>query len=192
MERMKQKELGQLFLKNFPVNKDGWSDFVSMEHLMKISQDFKTTNGCDWARSDTSWLGRQFIIYREKTKGRVSGVQLQGFNVKKNHSVPSKIRNKIFKCAVLDISSNIEIDHKSGRYEKEEYEENDFQGLNKTVNDAKRQHCKECRKTGIRFDGKRLGSNISYISGNERTPSCKGCYWNDPQLFWKMATKERV
>lgn len=190
---MKPKELGQLFLKNFPVDENGWNDFISMERLLEISPDFKTTNGCDWARSETSWLGRQFIIYREKTKGRISGVQLQGFNVKKeNHYIPSSVRNEIFRCAVLDIGTNIEIDHKSGRYEKEKYEKSDFQGLNKTVNDAKRQHCKECKETGIRFDAKRLGSNISYVLGDEKTTSCEGCYWNDPQFFWKMATKERL
>lgn len=32
----------------------------------------------------------------------------------------------------------------------------DFQALSKAANDAKRQFCKECMRTGIRYDAKHL------------------------------------
>lgn len=61
--------------------------------------------------------------------------------------------------------------------------------LSKAANDAKRQFCKECRQTGIRYDAKLLGYPISYYSGvaehhNEEN-ACIGCYWYDPIEFKK-------
>lgn len=38
----------------------------------------------------------------------------------------------------------------------------DFQPLSKPANDAKRQFCKECKRTGIRYDAKQLGYTVSF------------------------------
>lgn len=195
--RLKPKQLAQLFLENFPPDKNGWTRPVLMSELLKISPDFYTTNGCDWARSDTSWLGKRFLIKREKKNRKIFSVQLCGFNVKpKNHTIPYEIKKEFSKtssrCVVLDISQNIEIDHKNGRYNQKEYTVQDFQPLNKTVNDSKRQHCKQCAQTGKRFDAKRLGSNISFFEGDEFSNTCEGCYWNDPFLFWQKVTKKEI
>lgn len=60
----------------------------------------------------------------------------------------------------------------------------DFQPLSKAANDAKRQHCVECRETGIRFDAKRLGYSVSQVRGNGLyNGTCVGCYCHDPIFF---------
>ena len=63
----------------------------------------------------------------------------------------------------------------------------DFQPLSKAANDAKRQFCKECRQTGIRYDAKKLGYPMSYYKGgakhNNEEDACVGCYWYDPLEF---------
>ena len=65
----------------------------------------------------------------------------------------------------------------------------DFQPLSKAANDAKRQHCKECKATGNRFDAKRLGYIISYYKGDKvhsnNYDGCIGCFWYDPIEFRK-------
>ena len=65
----------------------------------------------------------------------------------------------------------------------------DFQALSKAANDAKRQFCKECRRTGIRYDAKKLGYPVSYYEGNEQHNGnedvCIGCFWYDPIEFRK-------
>lgn len=189
------KELGQLFLSLYPVDENGYSQIALMEDLIKVNPDFKTTNGCQWARSNQSWLGKQFNISRIK-KGRcIYSVQLVGYNSSiSNHLIPSNIEDNLKdnNCSILDISTNLEIDHKNGRYDSDKYTLDDFQILCKTANDAKRQHCKECKNTGIRYDAKRLGSNISYVYGDANSTNCIGCYWYDPKEFWRIATKNEL
>lgn len=192
---MKPKELGQLFLEHYPVDENGYSAVAQMDDLVKIHPDFKTSNGCTWARSNTSWLGKQFEIDRIKTGRSITAVQLVGFNERiSNHSIPAEVKTayKDGRCAVLDISTTIELDHKNARYNQESYTVEDFQPLNKTVNDAKRQHCKVCRATGKRFDARVLGSNVAYYRGDENTPECEGCYWHDPHKFWQKVTIKEI
>ena len=71
----------------------------------------------------------------------------------------------------------------------------DFQPLSKAANDAKRQFCKECRRTGIRFDAQKLGYPMSYYKGGARhhneEDACVGCYWYDPIKFKKHLQEKR-
>lgn len=77
----------------------------------------------------------------------------------------------------------------------EEQRLSDFQPLSKAANDAKRQFCKECRRTGIRFDAKTLGYPMSYYSGgrthNFEEDACVGCYWYDPLEFKRHLTEKK-
>ena len=70
----------------------------------------------------------------------------------------------------------------------------DFQPLSKAANDAKRQFCKECRRTNKRFDAKKLGYPISFYAGNENhmgnEEGCIGCFWYDPLEFRKHLIKK--
>ena len=71
----------------------------------------------------------------------------------------------------------------------------DFQPLSKAANDAKRQFCKECIATGIRYDATKLGYPMSYYKGeaehNGEEDACIGCYWYDP-LEFKRHLKEKT
>jgi hypothetical protein len=87
------------------------------------------------------------------------------------------------------------VDHKNGMknearvMKNEDQKLSDFQPLSKAANDAKRQYCKECRRTGIRYDAKLLGYPISYYAcgrtHNNEEDACVGCYWYDPLEFKK-------
>jgi len=69
-------------------------------------------------------------------------------------------------------TSKPECDHKDGRRDDPRLNDpklvtiDDFQPLSKAANNAKKQHCKECRSTNKRFDAKRLGYSISQWAGN--------------------------
>ena len=74
---------------------------------------------------------------------------------------------KTKRCVILD-TSNPEVDHKNG-WKNDLAVMNpitqkleDFQPLSKAANDAKRQHCKECKRSGIRFDARRIGYPLAY------------------------------
>ena len=97
---------------------------------------------------------------------------------------------------ILDVSANIEVDHKNGRYSDlanisvDSQKKEDFQPLSKSANDAKRQHCKRCVETGKRYNAQRLGYKEGWIVGDENTSNCIGCYWYDPKRFNELISKD--
>ena len=121
-------------------------------------------NGGSWCREDGRLAG-EYNVEAIKAGNRIDYVRLHG---KKKQAIakliPAHIRNQLSdsRCAVLAISK-VEIDHKDGRRDDPRLADakrvrlDDFQPLSKATNNAKRQHCKECRDTGKRFDATQLG-----------------------------------
>ena len=189
---LKGAHLGRAFEKMF-VKEEGFSINITMEELEKYHHSFHTTNGGDWCRSDQSYLGKKYNIIREKNGSKIYSIKTDGYN--KNKRINQNIRNDILKtiqskrCVILDISTNIECDHKDGMKDdwrlnnKDAQKLEDFQPLSKAANDAKRQHCKKCIETGKRYDAKKLGYKESYLYGTENSKTCQGCYWYDPKKF---------
>jgi hypothetical protein len=184
--------LGKAFEKMY-VQEEGFSPKVTMEELERYHHSFHTDNGGNWCRSNQSYLGKLYNIEREYKGRRIFSIRTDGYN--KQTKINQNIRKDILKniqsqrCVILDISTNIECDHKDGmkdnwRLNNKDYQKlEDFQPLSKTANDAKRQHCKKCIETGIRYDAKKLGYKESYILGTKNSKTCVGCYWYDPQKF---------
>ena len=198
--------LGMLFEMYAEVNYDEddpttcFSKEILISELKNIHPGFESTNGCQWARSDNSYLGKKYKIKRPKKGGKVYAVQLDGPNnnsVKTYRNIRKDIRDSILKkrCAVLDVS-DVEVDHKNGKYNElsniniDNQKESDFQPLSKSANDAKRQHCKNCIKTGKRYDARRLGYKEGWVVGDENTAPCIGCYWYDPNSFNQLISKD--
>lgn len=191
------KSLNQIFLEYANPDCDGFTKEILISDLVLIDKRFSTGNGGSWCRSDGSL--KKFNIVRHLVNNKIYSVKLDGYNKNaKERQISSTIRKAINKqpCAVLAIGSSIECDHKDGMYDDisvgniETQKLTDFQPLAKNVNLAKRQHCKVCKETDIRFDAKRLGYSESYIKGNGKTKSCKGCYWYDPQMFNSTISKD--
>lgn len=205
--KLSPQTLGMLFELYAGVQYDeddptsGFSEEISIEELKNIHPDFESTNGCQWARSDGSYLGKRYKIKRPKKGGKVSAIQLDGLNldsVKKSRGIRADIRKNIEKqsCRILDTHSQIECDHKDGHYtvlsniDLSTQKESDFQPLSKVANDAKRHHCSDCIKTGKRYDATRLGYKEGFIVGDEDTKVCAGCYWYDPKRFNEVISKD--
>lgn len=177
----------------------GHSRWVSIEELIAKDQRFALGNGGSWCRDDGPL--KAYRIERDKTKpngkqGRgITRIRLTGLKEDaKERAIRPDIKKAIRsrRCVVLDVGSQIECDHKNGRYDSnrmldpDKQKESDFQPLSKAVNVAKRTHCNICEKTGNRYDARRLGYLIGWLG--EGTSSylrwgCTGCYWHDPGLF---------
>ena len=128
---------------------------------------------------------------------------MNGFN-NENYSqhISADIKKviKAKRCVVLG-TSNPEVDHKNGMKNEDRVMTNsgqrlsDFQPLSKAANDAKRQFCKECRRTGIRYDAKLLGYPMSYYKGcahhDGSETGCEGCYWYDPWEFKRHLAEKK-
>ncbi len=195
----------ELFIKLAQPNESGVSRWVDITEFTGEYACLTFGNGASWARKE-SILAKKYNIEfdKDKTKGNcIDRLRLNGFN---NGDYSQYIRADIKRaiksqrCVVLG-TSNPEVDHKNGmknesrvmRNEAQRFE--DFQPLSKAANDAKRQFCKECRQTRVRFDAKRLGYPISYYCGeathNFEENACEGCYWNDIMEFKRHLTEKK-
>ena len=183
---------GDLFLELAQPDQDGFSKRVPIEKFVGKYQSLQLGNGGGWCRSDGP-LGQKYNIHRIKEKNKITAIELHGFNknpIKK--PIPSAIKKQItaLPCVVLGIHARIEVDHKDGRLDDPRLTDpdrvnvDDFQPLSKSVNNAKRQHCKRCRETDERFDAKTLGYPVSQVKGDGKyRGSCIGCYWYSPKTF---------
>lgn len=187
----------ELFIKLAQPDANGVSRWVSAREFVGEYADLKFGNGASWARKEST-LAKKYIIEFDKsiTPGNgIDRIRLNGFNdgdYSQHIQADIKKAIKARRCVVLG-TSNPEVDHKNGMKNEDRVMRNedqrleDFQPLSKAANDAKRQFCKECRRTGIRYDAKLLGYPISYYQGgakhNCEEDACVGCYWYDPLEF---------
>lgn len=195
----------ELFLELAKPDENGVSRWVSVSEFVGEFSELKFGNGASWARKEST-LAKQYIVEFDKsiTPGNgIDRIRVNGFN---NGEYSQHIRQDIKKticsqrCVVLG-TSNPECDHKNGRknedrvMKNEEQKLSDFQPLSKAANDAKRQFCKECKQTGIRYDAKLLGYPMSYYKGdayhNGNEDGCEGCYWYDPLEFKKHLQEKK-
>ena len=176
----------------------GRTRWVSVKEFVGEYQTLQLLNGSGWARSDGSF-GRKYIIEKDKSitpRNKIDAIRTIGFNTENKYSsyIDPKIKKEIQskRCVVLG-TSKPEVDHKNGMKNENRVMQNknqkisDFQPLSKAANDAKRQYCKECKRTKIRYDAKQLGYPMSYYAGtakhNYEENACIGCYWYDPIEF---------
>lgn len=202
MEKLTRTDL---FLKLAEPNEKGERRWVDVSEFVGEYARLKFGNGASWARKEST-LAKKYIIEFDKSKTPGNGIdriRLNGFNDNDfSQHINAEIKRiiKSQRCVVLG-TSNPEVDHKNGMKNEsrvmrnEEQRLSDFQPLSKAANDAKRQFCKECRRTGIRFDAKTLGYPMSYYAGgrthNFEEDACVGCYWYDPLEFKRHLTEKK-
>lgn len=194
----------ELFLELSKPNEFGVSRWVHVTEFVGKYAELKFGNGASWARKESK-LAQNYKIEFDKniTVGNsIDAIRLNGYN-ENNFSqyINAEIKRKIksMRCPILG-TSNPEVDHKNGMKNESRVMQNehqklsDFQPLSKAANDAKRQFCKKCRETGIRFDAKLLGYPMSYYYGGEthhgEENACIGCFWYDPIEFRKHLTQK--
>lgn len=189
----------ELFIKLAQPNESGVSRWVSVSEFVGEYASLTFGNGASWARKEST-LAKKFIIEFDKSITPGNGIDRIRLNGLNDGDYSQHIRADIKRiiraqrCVVLG-TSHPEIDHKNGMKNEDRVMKNedqrleDFQPLSKAANDAKRQYCKECRQTGIRYDAKKLGYPMSYYQGGAEhhfeEDACIGCYWYDPIEFKK-------
>lgn len=195
----KQRSLRELFLEAAKPDELGHTEWMTIEALVAIDPRFATGNGGSWCRDDGPL--RDYRIERRKKGNKIDAVRLTGTQVApKERQINPAVKKEVVKkrCAILDVGSNIECDHKDGRYDSHKMLDlskqtaADFQPLSKAANMAKRQHCKTCKESGKRYDAKRLGYSVGWIGGDDDYDKwgCGGCYWHDPKFFNGKVSKK--
>ena len=196
----------ELFLELANPDEKGFSRWVCTSEFTGPYARLKLGNGLDFARSDSKFA-QKYNIEKDysRTKGNgIDAIRLNGLKEEDPYTqyIRPDIKKAIQKqrCVILG-TSNPEVDHKNGMknegrvMKNEDQRLSDFQPLGKAANDAKRQCCKECRESGIRYDATQLGYPMPYYAGeathNHEENACIGCFWYDPLEFKKhLAIKE--
>ena len=181
----------ELFLELAKPNKEGFSREVKVSEFTDKYSDLRLGNGGSWCRDDSS-LAKDYDIHRIKTGNKITSIRLTPKkSLHYSNQIKASIKKSIIKkaCVVLGTKSKfVECDHKVGfkmlDVPIEEQTEDLFQPLHKSVNVAKRSHCKKCKTTRKRFDARKLGyKNPVFIGNLNYIDTCKGCYWHDPFRF---------
>jgi hypothetical protein len=174
---------------------------------MRISGELSTEKTKQLNTSLKKYTKKHKIELKKGNGTKIILMRFYGINPKKqiNRTINPTIRKKVIQesCVHCGSSSIIECDHKNGRYNDPRVNdiktqlETDFQPTCKHCNDLKRQHCKKCKETNIRFDGRKtkLGKafNVSYTKGNKTyQDTCKGCYWYDCKVFDKFCSDKLI
>ena len=185
--------LRELFLELAQPDAEGFSRKVYVDEFNGRYEGLRLGNGGSWCREDGA-LGDRFNIERSKVGNSIAYIALHGYKKQPigKASIPPPIYEQVRAepCAVLAVHAKTEVDHRDGRRDDPRLTDaarvmlDDFQALSKAVNNAKRQHCKECRRTGQRFDARQLGYAVAQVKGNGAyRGTCIGCYWYDPKGF---------
>ena len=200
----------ELFIELAKPDKNGKSRWVATSEFTDKYADLQLGNGGSWCRASSS-LAKKYIIEfdKEQTKGNsIDAIRLVGYKKEEsfNHNIRKDIKEhyKKQRCVMLGVcgfseNTKIEIDHKDGR--KDDWrvsnpttqQLSDFQPLCKAANDVKRQICKECKQTGLRWNAQNIkGNPYPFYEGNEiytEDLGCKGCYQYDPVEYRKVCVK---
>ena len=174
----------ELFLELAQPDEFGVSRWVYVTEFVGKYAELKFGNGASWARKEST-LAKNYIVEFNKnlTAGNsIDAIRLNGFN-----------ENNFSQYINTEIKRN-GMKNESRVMQNENQKLSDFQPLSKAANDAKRQFCKECRKSHKRFDAKLLGYPMSYylesaIHNNEEN-ACIGCFWYYPLEFRKHLTQK--
>ncbi|MFH1607209.1 MAG: restriction endonuclease [Nanoarchaeota archaeon] len=195
----------ELFIELAKPDENGISRWVDVSEFIGAYKELKLGNGGSWCRKE-SMLAKKYKLEFDKSKtsgNSIDRIKLAGFNDDDigNQTIRADIKRVIKneRCVIL-WTSKVEVDHKDGRKDNLNVMStltqklSDFQPLSKAANDAKRQFCKECKRTGLRFDAKNIGYAVSTIKGTLKYDSfigCSGCFWHDPIEFRsKLSFKE--
>ncbi|WP_134044536.1 restriction endonuclease [Helicobacter pullorum] len=206
-----KKSKFDLFLELAKPNSSGISRWVDVGEFVGVYKDLQLGNGGSWCRA-SSTLAKKYNVEFDKSKtsgNSIDSIRLNGFNTQSvfNQSIRKDIRDfyKNKKCVMLGVcgkseNTKIEIDHKDGRKNDERIsnpntqELEDFQPLCKAANDIKRQICKRCKETNIRWSAKNiLGNPYDFYRGDENYTDelgCVGCYQYDPVAYRKESVKK--
>lgn len=172
----KKNSKSYLFVKLANPDDEGKSRWVSKNEFVGEYSSLIFQNGADWCRKERAIAQYYYIEFDRKiTSGNgIDRIRLNGYKKEEDRigsqTIRSDIKNyyKKKRCVIL-YTSNPEVDHKNGwkndsAMDIKTQTLEDFQPLSKAANDAKRQFCKECRKSNIRFDAKNIGYLISPIT----------------------------
>lgn len=193
-----------LFLKLASPDKNGESRWVDASEFINEYSSLAFGNGGSWCRRSSSLCKKYVIEIQRGKQNSIQKIRCVGFNKDEsfNQTISKHIKDfyKTKPCVFTGVYGNsentkIEIDHKEGTKNSSRVSNvktqtmEDFQPVCKACNDIKREICKRCKETDIRWDATQLeGFPFPYYKGNSslKESGCEGCYQYDPVMYRKV------
>ena len=175
----------------FQPDKNGYSRKVSREEIENSNLTWSQNGN---GRRNVYFQVQKYKWVAERGKGnKVISLKLDGLNesVILNQTIRKDIKDKLYTqtrsnfaptCLVSLVDKDKEIDHRWGRKDSPLYDRindtskqtiDDFQLLSHSHNQFKREQCKKCTMTNIRFDDTIWDDNVG----------CSGCPLAQPELY---------
>lgn len=199
-----------LFISLAAPDEKGVSRWVDVSEFVGKFSSLRLGNGGSWCRA-SSVLASKYNVEFDKsiTPGNsIDAIRLNGFRAEGtfNQAIRKDIKDfyRQQRCVMLGVkgfseNTKIEVDHKDGRKDDwrvsnpETQSYDDFQPLCKAANDVKRQICKECKSTNVRWDATYIkGNPYPFYEGDKNYTEelgCVGCYQYDPVEYRKSCIK---
>jgi hypothetical protein len=176
----------------FNPDENGFSDWKTIQEV--IDADLKWSGNGAVRRGVVFGVGEyiwEFERVSDKPTSKITKMRLAGISNKLafNQTIRKDIREELLKqtrsnfapdCIVPLVQIDKEIDHRWGRKDHPTYEYindpakqtiDDFQLLSHSHNQFKREQCKKCSESNIRYDGKEY-------------TTCAGCPLAQPELYY--------
>jgi len=180
------------------------SRWVDISEFIWKYRELQLWNWWSWCRWSSS-LAKEFIVEFDKTItswNKIDRIRLNWENEyhKLSQHIRTDIKSELSKkrCIVLwthrSCDHITEVDHKDWRKNNPKVMNSktqkleDFQPLSKPANDAKKQFCKECTNTWLRYDAKQLWYTVSITEWKlkyDKELWCRWCFWYDSIAFRK-------
>lgn len=176
----------------------GCSDWHYISALEKSTGLSLRGNGSAQLQNDRG-LGKLYVIEKQYGAGANGARTIESVRTighahhhqsHRGSGIPKAVRAWLAgkPCSFCGTTAQLEADHRDGRKDPlPEPLPGDFQALCKHCNGLKREACKACLKSGVRFDARTLGYRVSQWTGSAtfepREPRCRGCIWHDPLAF---------
>ena len=175
----------------FQPDKNGYSRKVSREEIENSNLTWSQNGN---GRRNVYFQVQKYKWVAERGKGnKVISLKLDGLNesVILNQTIRKDIKDKLYTqtrsnfaptCLVSLVDKDKEIDHRWGRKDSPLYDRinetskqtiDDFQLLSHSHNQFKREQCKKCTMTNIRFDDTIWDDSVG----------CSGCPLAQPELY---------
>ena len=175
----------------FNPDKNGYSRKVGVEEIQKSPLTWGNNGN---GRRNVFFQVQKFKWIAERGKGnKVISLKLDGFNesVILNQTIRKDIKDKLNEqtrsnfapdCLIPLVNKDKEIDHRWGRKDSPLYDRindtkkqsiDDFQLLSHSHNQFKREQCKKCTMTNVRYDATMWDDSVG----------CSGCPLAQPELY---------
>lgn len=172
---------------------EGYSDWIAVEEV--ITADLPWFNNGNIRRGIPFGINEYLWEFKRIKQRQIVAMRMIGYNYSHSHNqyIPQNIKEQLFQnqfsnfspnCTIPLHSEDKEIDHRWGRKDLYDHKTiDDFQLLSHSHNLFKREKCKKCKETNVRYLSEHHSNFVIGCEKWDDVIGCKGCPLAEPELY---------